>query len=53
MQIRRKLATLGLVLPLMLVGVACDDAPTDHNRIDEDDGRLGPGDGVDEPGPLR
>ena len=50
---RRKLAVLGLALPLLLAGVACDDAPSNENQIDEDDGRFGPGDGVDEPGPLR
>jgi hypothetical protein len=51
--IRKKLAILGLALPLILVGVACDDAPSNNNKIDEDDGRFGPGDGVDEVGPLR
>lgn len=52
-KMRRKLAVLGLALPLLLAGVACDDAPSNENQIDEDDGRFGPGDGVDEPGPLR
>lgn len=51
---RKKLALLGLALPLMLAGVACDDAPSDGGTsIDEDDHRLGPGDGVDEVGPGR
>lgn len=50
---KKKLAILGLSLPLILVGVACDDAPERSDKIDEDDGRFGPGDGVDEPGPLR
>lgn len=50
---RKKLAILGLALPLMLMGVACDDAPDNNQKIDEDDGRFGPGDGNDEIGPLR
>jgi len=50
---KKKLAILGLSLPLMLAGVACDDAPSDPTKMDEDDGRLGPGDGVDEIGPFR
>lgn len=32
---------------------ACDDAPRDNAKIDEDDRRPGPGDGVDEVGPGR
>ncbi len=50
---RKKLAILGLALPLMLMGVACDDGPENNQKIDEDDGRFGPGDGNDEIGPLR
>lgn len=53
MQIRRKMAALGLAVPLMLMGVACDDAPDNPTELDEDDDRFGPGDGVNEPGPLR
>lgn len=34
-------------------GAACDDAPEDPTQIDEDDNRLGPGDGNDETGPGR
>ena len=49
----RKVLTALAVTGLMFTGVACDDAPEDPNRIDEDDGRVGPGDGVDEPGPGR
>jgi len=51
--LRRKLAVLGLVVPLVFLGVACDDAPSDPTKIDEDDRRVGPGDGHDEIGPLR
>ena len=50
---KKKLAILGLALPLMLMGVACDDAPENNQKIDEDDRRFGPGDGHDEVGPLR
>lgn len=51
---KKKLAILGLSLPLMLAGVACDDAPSDGGRtVDEDDHRVGPGDGHDEIGPFR
>ena len=49
----KKLLSALAVTGLMFAGVACDDAPEDPNRLDEDDGRFGPGDGVDEPGPLR
>ena len=34
-------------------GAACDDASEDPTQIDEDDSRLGPGDGNDETGPGR
>lgn len=34
-------------------GTACDDAAEDPTQIDEDDNRLGPGDGNDETGPGR
>lgn len=56
---RRKLAVLGIALPIMLLGIACDDAPkgscnNDHStKVDEDDCKIGPGDGVNEPGPGR
>ena len=38
---------------MLLTGVACDDAPSDPTKVDEDDRRIGPGDGVDEVGPFR
>ncbi|MGH9023467.1 MAG: hypothetical protein ACRDV9_10275 [Acidimicrobiia bacterium] len=44
----------GMLAPSALLGVvACDDAAKDGTTIDEDDGRLGPGDGNDEFGPGR
>lgn len=49
----RKVLTALMVASLGLVGIACDDAPDDRTKIDEDDRRVGPGDGVDEPGPGR
>ena len=51
--VRRALALL-LTGSLAVFGVgACDDAPEDPTEIDEDDDRLGPGDGNDETGPGR
>ena len=47
------------VLGLLMIGSltvfagACDDASEDPTQIDEDDQRLGPGDGNDETGPGR
>ena len=47
---------LGLFLTgslLVFTGVACDDNNNDGAGIDEDDNRIGPGDGNDETGPGR
>ena len=47
---------VGLLLTGTLLafgGAACDDASEDPTQIDEDDNRLGPGDGNDETGPGR
>lgn len=50
------------LLPLALAGLlfagvasACDDAPRGRcdKVVDQDDCRLGPGDGINERGPLR
>lgn len=50
--VRKIIAAFGIAT-VGLLGVACDDAPDNPNKIDEDDGRFGPGDGVNEPGPFR
>ena len=55
---RKMLAVALASSVLMLGGVACDDneAAKDNGTggiIDDDDTNVGPGDGVDEPGPLR
>lgn len=50
--IRKLIAGFG-VASLGMLMVACDDAPNNPNKIDEDDGRFGPGDGNDEFGPGR
>lgn len=53
---RKKLLLLALAIPLALAGFACDDADNagrDCGSVDSDDCQVGPGDGVDEPGPLR
>lgn len=50
---RRALAALLTGSLLVFGGVACDDAPEDNTELDEDDRRLGPGDGNDEVGPGR
>ena len=50
----KKALSIGLLAAaLAMGGAACDDAPDDRSQIDEDDRRLGPGDGVDETGPGR
>ena len=49
---RRLMAAL-LAGSMMLAGVACDDNNQDGQGIDEDDTRVGPGDGEDEVGPGR
>jgi len=50
----RKVFAALAVTGLMFAGVACDDAPSDGGQtVDEDDNRVGPGDGVDEFGPGR
>lgn len=49
----RKLVAAMSVAAFGLLGVACDDAPRNSDKIDEDDRRPGPGDGVDEIGPFR
>ena len=50
----KRTASLLMIGCLMVFGgVACDDAPDDRSQVDEDDRRLGPGDGVDETGPGR
>lgn len=49
---RRRLA-LVLTACVLLFGAACDDNADDDTKIDEDDNRLGPGDGNDETGPGR
>ena len=38
---------------LVFTGAACDDNTNDGAGIDEDDNRVGPGDGNDETGPGR
>lgn len=52
---RRTLCLLAAGLLFAGVATACDDAPKGScdKVIDRDDCRLGPGDGVDERGPLR
>ena len=50
----RRFVGIFLMASLSVFGVgACDDAPDDRTEIDEDDDRLGPGDGNDETGPGR
>lgn len=57
---RRTICLLAAGLLFAGVATACDDA-NKHGRydctkpsgIDTDDCRFGPGDGVDEPGPMR
>ncbi len=50
---RRLLAAVLVGSMAVAGGVACDDAPENQNQMDEDDGRTGPGDGVNEVGPGR
>lgn len=56
---KRSIAIGLAAVSLMLAGVACDDAnkngrhDCNSGSYDQDDCRIGPGDGVDEPGPLR
>lgn len=50
---RRTLASMVVGMILVFGVAACDDAPADSSKMDEDDGRVGPGDGVDETGPGR
>lgn len=52
----RKFIAPMLAGALMLFGVACDDnekSGAQNEKIDEDDTRVGPGDGNDEFGPGR
>lgn len=51
--LRRVLAAVLTGSLLVFGGAACDDAPEDKTQLDEDDRRLGPGDGKDEVGPGR
>lgn len=50
---RKLMAALVASSILVFGGVACDDANTNADKIDEDDNRLGPGDGKNEVGPGR
>ena len=50
----RRILGILLLSSVSVFGVAaCDDAPDDRTELDEDDDRLGPGDGNDETGPGR
>ena len=51
--IRKLMAALLAGSLLVAGGVACDDNSTSKGKIDEDDTRIGPGDGNDEVGPGR
>ncbi len=50
---RKLVAALMAGSILVFGGVACDDGETNADKIDEDDNRLGPGDGNNEVGPGR
>lgn len=50
---RKMLAAVLAGSMLLVGGVACDDNKAQDGSIDEDDSRLGPGDGEDEVGPGR
>jgi hypothetical protein len=50
----RKILAALLAGSMLLVGVACDDNKNSGKQgIDQDDTRVGPGDGKDETGPGR
>jgi hypothetical protein len=52
----RKIMVVLMAGTLLILGVACDDNEKDgakSEKIDEDDTRVGPGDGKDEVGPGR
>ena len=53
MRSRRFIAAAVACTALAMGTGACDDATEDPTEIDEDDNRLGPGDGNDETGPGR
>ncbi|MGH8999900.1 MAG: hypothetical protein ACRDY7_10985 [Acidimicrobiia bacterium] len=50
---RRVMAGLFAGTMLVAGGAACDDNESNGQGIDEDDSRVGPGDGEDEFGPGR
>ena len=50
---RKVMAALLAGSMLVIGGAACDDNTASKGKIDEDDTRLGPGDGKDETGPGR
>jgi len=50
---RRRLLAALMAGAMMFGAVACDDNGQEDTSIDEDDSRLGPGDGNDEVGPGR
>ena len=50
---RKLIAATMAASVLLFGGVACDDNNSDGQGIDEDDNRVGPGDGEDEVGPGR
>jgi hypothetical protein len=50
---RKMLAAMLAGSMLLVGGVACDDNEKQDGSVDEDDSRLGPGDGEDEIGPGR
>ena len=52
-EMRKMLAAVVAGSMLLVGGVACDDNKAQDGSIDEDDSRLGPGDGEDEVGPGR
>ncbi len=55
-KIVRKIMVVLMAGTLLILGVACDDNEKDgakSEKIDEDDTRVGPGDGKDEVGPGR
>ena len=50
---RKRLLAAFIAGAMMFGAVACDDNGNEDTSIDEDDSRLGPGDGNDEVGPGR